>query len=384
MRVAYLVSLKRGLPVFTHREVKLLRERGVDVHLYVMREGKGVAMPEPEWPRVRVSFSAALIGHFWALCTHPKRYVEGLAEAAREGTTVHFLMAICFAYEMRRSNIEVVYCFEGKHALWIAYFIREWHPRPIVVHVHAEMVTARTHFGITKRAAHLCSKIITGSEYNRRRLLERYQLPEEMVEVTRLWSPYRPDQRIKILIVGEWSERKGHEVLLDAFEGLDPESYVLWIVGGGTWSGEYYDVGTQVKRRGLDERVVLWGRVPEELLKVLYQACDIFTLPSRTTRKGITEGIPVALMEAMSFGCPVVATKHVGIPELVEEVLVEENDALQLREALETLGRDPELRRRLGSRNREIISQRYSESNIDRIAEVLTNLVAGGVRCDDA
>lgn len=377
MKVGYLVSLKRGLPVFTYREVKAMLDRGVDVNLYSIRNGEGVAMPDPDWPVHRIKLLGLLFAHFATVIHSPIIYLISIWESLREMVLPHFAIAVYFARLMRRDKMEVIYCFEGKHALWIAYYIRRWLLLPVVVIVHAEMVTARDHFAITKRAAHLCSKIITISEYNKRRLIERYGLPEEKIEVVRLWSPYRPDKRIKVMIVGMWTDRKGHEVLLDVFESLDPEKYVLWVVGGGIWRGEFYDVAAEVKRRGVEDRVVLWGRVLEEMLKVLYQSCDIFALPSRTTNRGTTEGIPVSLIEAMSYGCPTVSTYHTGIPELVEEILIEENNAEQLREALETLGQNLELRRRLGRRNQEIIRERYSEGNVDRIKDVLEGVLKG-------
>lgn len=372
MRVAYLVSMRRGLPVFTYREIKLLRDRAVDVHLYVMRDGKGVAMPEPEWPVIQIHIIPALFRHLSLLVRTPHRYLSALVEAFRENTLLHFAAAGCFVHEFQASDIDVIYCNEGNHALWIAYFARRWFRRPIVVIVHNHMVTARHHLSITQRAADLSSRIITISDYNKTRLMERYDLPKEKIEVIRLWSPHQPDKRIRVMIVGMWTERKGHDVLLDAFESLDPQDYVLWVVGSGVWKGEFYDVEAEAKQRGIEDRVVFWGHLSQEKLKVLYQSCDIFVLPSRTTEKGTKEGIPVSLMEAMSFGCPVISTYHAGIPELVQDILIEENNAEQLREAIETLGRDPELRRQLGQRNREIVEERYSERNVDGILDVLT------------
>ena len=237
----------------------------------------------------------------------------------------------------------------------------------------SKRITTRGHVGITKRAAHLAYKITTDTDYNKIKIQERFDLPEDKVEVVRLWSPYAPDNRVKVMIVGEWSERKAHEVVLDAFSKLDLDQYVLWVVGGGAWSGGYYDVAAEAKRRNLDDSVVIWGRVSEGLLKVLYQSCDIFTLPSRTTKDGVTEGLPVALMEAMSYGCPVISTHHVGIPELVEEVLVEENNADQLREAIERLGANSALRERLGKRNIEIIRERFCERNVYDTVRVLAD-----------
>ena len=370
-KIAHLVSIKKGLPVFLYREVKLLRELGNDVHLFVMRNGNGVAMPEPDWPIVTIKIGQFLLGHVTAFITCPANYLTGLVEAVREKCIPHFAEAVYFAPIMRKAGISVIYCCEGTHALWIAYFAKQWYDVPIVVTVHAEMITNADRLNITKKAGHLSDRILTDTDFNRQKLIEKFDLPEEKVEVSRLWSPYAPDDRIKILIVGEWSERKGHEVLLDAFEQLDSASYVLWVVGGGTWSGEYYDVAAEAKHRGLTQNVVLWGKVSDDMLKVLYQSCDIYTQPSRTTQKGITEGLPVSLMEAMSFGKPVVATRHVGIPELVEEMLVDENSSDQLMEAFEYLGADEKRRNEQGRRNREIIQERYSEKNIEFIASRL-------------
>jgi colanic acid/amylovoran biosynthesis glycosyltransferase len=69
---------------------------------------------------------------------------------------------------------------------------------------------------------------------------------------------------------------------------------------------------------------------------------DIFLLPSVTGADGDMEGIPVALMEAMAVGIPVVSTVHSGIPELIESGesgwLVPENDATALADRLQSLG----------------------------------------------
>ena len=77
------------------------------------------------------------------------------------------------------------------------------------------------------------------------------------------------------------------------------------------------------------------------------------------TRSGRREGIPVALMEAMSCGLPVVASDLSGIPELVHDgvtgLLTEPGDTAGIAAALRRLHEDPVLRRRLGSAGRERI-----------------------------
>ena len=106
----------------------------------------------------------------------------------------------------------------------------------------------------------------------------------------------------------------------------------------------------------LDEKVEVLGRQGGVILDIIYSACDIFCLPSFTEyysdgKPREREGIPVALMEAMAWGKPVITTRHAGIPELVDEILVEERNVKQLKEAIEYLLDNPE--KRIGTWGKE-------------------------------
>jgi len=296
--------------------------------------------------------------------------------ALRDKGLLHLLIAIYFLKFLKRDLIDVIYCFEGLHALWIGYYCHLLTGIPLTVLVHAEMVDTKQKIALTKKALDKCYKIITISNYNKIRIIKQFHVPDEKVEVVRLFANFKEDKTTKILIVGEWSERKGHETLLKAVQEPGMEDFKVWIVGGGTWGTEYFDVEKYVKERNIEDRVVIWGKVSEDLLKLLYENCDIFCLPSRTTKKGVQEGIPVALMEAMLFGKPVISTYHTGIPELVPEILILENDHKALAEALVQL-KSPELREKLGVANREIIKKNYSVRNVEGIARIIEEGIMG-------
>jgi glycosyltransferase involved in cell wall biosynthesis len=87
-------------------------------------------------------------------------------------------------------------------------------------------------------------------------------------------------------------------------------------------------------------------------------------LASHPTPQGKREGVPVALMEAMSCGTPVVATAISGIPELVESgrtgFLVPSGNASLLAAALELLIGDPELCDRLGQGGRRKVRNEFN------------------------
>lgn len=108
---------------------------------------------------------------------------------------------------------------------------------------------------------------------------------------------------------------------------------------------------------GVSDRVLFLGDYPhvEDVLDVI----DVFVLPS------LVEGLPLALLEAMSAGVPVIATRVGGVPEAVvcetNGLLVEPGAAEPLADAIERLADSPDLRRTLGERARETVSEHFTE-----------------------
>lgn len=158
-----------------------------------------------------------------------------------------------------------------------------------------------------------------------------------------------------ILAAGALVERKGLDVLIDALAGCAAHA-VRWrcfIAGEGEHRGalEQHIVG-----QALTGRVTLLGHradVPD-----LLQAADVFAMPSRR------EGLGVAALEAMASALPVVASRVGGLAQVVEHersgLLVPPDDARALREVLERLCSDADLRARLGAAGRARVRERFS------------------------
>ena len=94
-------------------------------------------------------------------------------------------------------------------------------------------------------------------------------------------------------------------------------------------------------------------------------AADVFCQHSvRDPETGDEEGLPIAILEAMAHGLPVVATRHAGIPDAVVDgetgFLVDERDVSAMAERLERLARDPALRRAMGAAGRRRAESRFS------------------------
>ena len=104
---------------------------------------------------------------------------------------------------------------------------------------------------------------------------------------------------------------------------------------------------------GLEKEFVIYGAREHDFVLKLMSEVDCVVAPSITARNGDQEGIPVALMEAMAIGTPVISTQHSGIPELIVEgesgLLVDERDVQGLSDCIERLVLNPRLCEELGN-----------------------------------
>ena len=108
---------------------------------------------------------------------------------------------------------------------------------------------------------------------------------------------------------------------------------------------------------GLDGHVTFLGAVSDERLRLLYQECDVFALPS----KG--EGFGIVFLEAMRQGKPCIGGNHGGTPEVIEHgvdgYIVNYGDVEQLAHYLVEFFHKPELRRHMGLKGYQKVKASY-------------------------
>ena len=114
-------------------------------------------------------------------------------------------------------------------------------------------------------------------------------------------------ESIVLITVGEFAPDKNHMVMIEAMRELKDLDIVYIICGEGRMEEE---LRNKVKEYSLEKNVIFAGYI-KEVYKVLRQT-DCFVFPSRR------EGMPVAVMEAMSVGLPVIASGIRGINELID------------------------------------------------------------------
>jgi glycosyltransferase involved in cell wall biosynthesis len=184
-----------------------------------------------------------------------------------------------------------------------------------------------------------------------------------------------------ILFVGRICADKGVEYLVKAanivVNELGNRDVRFLLVGPteqfgsreGTANPYLSKVLSLIENFGLQRSIRLTGPVPFDDLRKLYAACDIFALPS------LTEAAPVAPLEAMASGKPVIGTKVGGVPMEVEDgqsgFLVDPADERQLAERIRYLVNNPEEAKKMGAYGRKIVEERFdSAKTAERLLQV--------------
>jgi len=169
-----------------------------------------------------------------------------------------------------------------------------------------------------------------------------------------------------VTFVGRLVPQKGVDVLLESaatWLPLFPDT-TLHIVGDGPQKPELTDLAA---RLGIDHRVVWLGYRPD--VTGILQATDLFVLPSRW------EGMPNALLEAMSAGCPVVASDVEGVAETMgdecHEQLVWPGDPAALSRAVVRMLSNPGRAAELGNRNLRHVAEHFSWDRVANLYEAL-------------
>lgn len=119
----------------------------------------------------------------------------------------------------------------------------------------------------------------------------------------------------ELLFVGRLVEKKGLRYLLDALPlVLQARPDVTLTIAG--FGPDEESLKTQVRKLGLQNAVRFMGAVAQKDLPVLYQRAALFVAPFIKAESGDQEGLPVALMEAVACGCPVVAGDVAGLQDI--------------------------------------------------------------------
>jgi glycosyltransferase involved in cell wall biosynthesis len=378
---------------FVLYEMLAAEAAGAEVELYPLRRQRETVMHAEARALMDRAHFAPLLSPpvLWAnlksLGRRPRTYLSTLAVLLRRnwgsrryfaGALALFPKAVYMASRMRRDGITHVHAHFASHPAAAAFVIHRLTGIPYSFTAHGSDLHRDRHMLPEKVAA--AAFVVCISNYNKEVVLAECgrEFDSKVAVIhcgvdTTIFDPNGPAGvgpggggatrgTFAILCIGTLHPVKGQAVLIEACRKLRESGLpvICHLVGDGP---DRVALVRQARAAGLEGVVHFHGRLTRPQVAALLREADTVAAPSVPTRDGRREGIPVALMEAMASGVPVVASRLSGIPELVEDghtgLLVPPADAAELARAIARLQASPALRNRLAAAGRAQVIQAF-------------------------
>lgn len=380
---------------FVNSQIEGLAERGADVDIISLDREPGALKMAGDLRAREVRFApqlplnkAARLSGAWSVAAGLRRRPDVIARSLnvlKWGKTASSLRLLYAAGPFVGEWYDVIHCHFGPMGR-LAVILREIGALKgrITTVFHGYDVSntiarrGASYYDLLFERADL---LLPVSEHWRKRLLELGADPERTrvhhmgVRLPSSAGSTGSPPPVRLVSVCRLVEKKGIEYAIRALAEM--ESGAAWeyrVIGDGP---ERERLQHLVSARGLQDRVHFEGWLdPAEVSEALRTA-DAMVAPSVTAANGDQEGIPVAIMEAMGHGLPVVSSRHTGIPEIVVHgetgYLAAERDTRELSKHLSKLIDDPEARKRMGAAGREMVAAEYE---IDSLNDALFRLLS--------
>jgi glycosyltransferase involved in cell wall biosynthesis len=331
-----------------------------------------------------------------ALVRHPRRYASiwGRTIAAHWRTPAELVRVLALlpkivsmAHKMVSEGVVHVHAHYATYPAFAAWVIHHLTNLPYSITVHAhDIFVSQTMLAPKLRSA---TAVIAISEYNREFLAAHVgdwvRAKTHVIHCGITPANYVPrsqsrptSPRFEIITIGSLQPYKGHPYLIRACallrdQGLD---FRCRVIGGGE---DRPMLEQLIAELSLQEHVELLGPQPEDAITRLLPTADCYVQPSIITESGKMEGIPVALMEAMACGLPVVATQLSGVPELVRPnetgYLVPPADVAALAAGLTLVANDLDSARQHGAAGRTLVLDAFNlQTNVAELAQLLHSI----------
>ncbi|MED3790624.1 glycosyltransferase [Peribacillus frigoritolerans] len=322
---------------------------------------------------------------------HMVRQPKYMLDLSLLNEKVHYLNEVFSPKEyVKRNNISLLHAHHGQLGMLLLPFKEETN-LPLVTSIRGRDATlANQPIGYLDNMKMLFDRgerFFPVCQYLADRLIA-WGCPSEKIRVLyggvdlnefKYRAPHKGDSQ-NILSIGRLVEKKGHHILMQAFQkirGKFPNA-TLTIIGRGGLEEYLISLANQLN---LGDSFRLLNHLPKDQVREQMTKADIFCAASLEAADGDVEGIPNTLKEAMAIGVPVISTNHAGIPELItnnkEGVLVQENNVDELADALEFMLTNREIWETYTVAARQKVEQNFNlAQQLQQQAEFYDELVA--------
>ncbi|MFK5921928.1 MAG: glycosyltransferase family 4 protein [Verrucomicrobiota bacterium] len=321
------------------------------------------------------------------IARHDREYGESFKAATRARN------ALYFAELFERRGVQHVHVHFANRATHTALFIKQWAGIPFSFTPHAQ--DFMIDLGSDDLLRELCREaefVVAVSDFSRDIL--RQTCPESADKIERVYNgltmvdfpqaAISSEGPLKIITIGRLIEFKGfhHLIAVCAKLAAAGVEYECCIIGEGPWRQRLEDLA---KDLGVSDRVEFAGVQTQEEVKWRLKASDVFALPCIVDNKGASDILPTVITESMACCLPIVSTKLVGVPEMVDDgktgILVDPGDEEAFADALKRLAEDRDLARTMGKAGREKALQVFElQITSGQLAEKFEQALATGGR----
>ena len=403
--VAYVMThYPRVALTFIAGEIDAVERRGITIHPFAMNMPADVDLGsevsrarrdrttylKASWPRALGAFFRHGLKHPLAMTRLAARAlsISGWDVGLAIRRMAHLVEAALLAQESTRRGVKHIHAHFGLAPATIAWFASDimnleqpggvrWSFTIHGFHDFVDDAEARLDLKAATAAFVVCISDFTKSQLCRithPQHWDRFHVVRCGIDLEKF--AFRGERALaekpRIITVGRLAAEKGQLILLRAIAALRERGIEveLTLVGDGPLKGW---IEGEISRLGLKDQVLLTGEVSAEEVNSYLVAADIFCLSS------FSEGLPVAIMEAMAIGVPVVSTYIAGIPELAIDgktaLTVPAGNVDALAEALARMITDDEFRKEaVRAAHKEVVQRHDRERNADQLASMLAPL----------
>lgn len=157
----------------------------------------------------------------------------------------------------------------------------------------------------------------------------------------------------KFLFMGRLGRRKGAYDIIEACKLIENKNFEIHLYG----DGELEKLQQLTKEADLEANIKFRGWISSEEKDNAFKGADVLLLPS------YNEGLPISVLEGMSYGLPILSTPVGGTSEAVEDgvngFLVKPGDVKALAEKMQLLANDKDLREKMGNESYKIAQEKF-------------------------
>jgi colanic acid/amylovoran biosynthesis glycosyltransferase len=395
VRLAYFTNTyPRATDTFIRREVIGLRERGFDVLTFSVRKTGADHDVDDEVINEKrnthyllpCSPITLLKSQIKAIVSRPLSYIDTLylaLKTSRPGIKGHLLQLIYFfeaillADLVKEHKVEHLHNHLGDNSGTVTLLAAKFASITYSISIHGPHIFFDAlHWALDVKTANSTFISCIGHFCKSQMMLYSDKADWDKLKIVRCgidpkhFSYREPSNKIhKLVYVGRLSAEKGVPILFDSLQLLKSKGYEfeLSLLGDGDARQE---LEGSAKEYGISQHIKFFGFVDQKTIANTLQSSDIFVLPS------FAEGIPVALMEAMAMGVPVIATYVGGITELVIDrvtgQMVYPSDTVGLTNAIAYYIDNPDECKRISNNARnKVVTEFNIDKQVDKLAILL-------------